>query len=131
MTMSPKYQTTIRIFKQNVLNSIAQRSRFELELKGVLYAVFCLHKWRFKRQSSANDKYDTFKWGDHKANSELDIRFIVNSIRKANTVAAALMNRQQQILWKYQSSSLIYPKAKISTNSIAAKASANQVQLSR
>ena len=118
-------------FKQDVINSIAQRSRFKLELKSVLFAIFCLPKWWCRWKSVAKYKFDTFEWGDRKAKNELDIQFIVSSIRIANAVAAALLNKQQQILCKYQSSSLICAEDTTRSNNVVPKSSLNLTHAER
>ena len=75
------------------------------------------------RKSDAYKKYSTFKWGGSMATNELDIQFILSSIRKANAAVSALLNRQQQILWKYQSSNLIFPDTKANSNYVVFKTS--------
>ena len=48
---------------------------------------------------------------------ELDIKNIVNSIRRSNTLLSVLLTKHQQILCNYQNFSLIYPEVKL--NSVA------------
>ena len=80
------------------------------------------------RKSHAYKKYSTFKWGGSMATNELDIQFIVSSIRKENAAVSALLNRQQQILWKYQSSNLIYPDTNANSNYVVFKTSNYKTQ---
>ena len=73
-----------------------------------------------------NERFKTFKWGEQKINNELDIEFIVKSIRKANTLASVLLNKQQLILWKYQSENLISSEIKPNPHLVASKLALDQ-----
>ena len=46
---------------------------------------------------------------------ELDIKNIVNSIRRSNTLLSVLLTKHQQILCNYQNFSLIYPEVKFNS----------------
>ena len=73
-----------------------------------------------------NERFKTFKWGEQKINNEFDIEFIVKSIRKANTLASVLLNKQQLILWKYQRENLISSEIKPNPHLVVSKLALDQ-----
>ena len=102
------------IFKQRVLSSISKREQYKFEWKTILYLVFCFPNiiWKCRKKTLMNKRFRTYQWGKHKMESELDIQYILKSIRKSNTLLSALLTKHQQILCNYQNSSLIYPEVK-------------------
>ena len=117
-------------FKKKILNSIFQRRKYKFEWKNILYLIFWFPKWVWKcrQKSMMSERIKTIECGESKINKEFDIHFIVDSIRKANTLASVLLSKQQLILWKYNSNNLIFPENKVNSNLVLSKTIPHQVK---
>ena len=96
-------------FKDQVLKSISQLKKSTFKWTDIFYLIFWFPKliWKCREKTALNKQFKVFEWGESKIKKELDIEFIVHSIRKVNILIFLLLNRNQQILWKYQDTKIV------------------------
>ena len=97
------------IINQQIVEFVQKLNEYQFKWTNLFSLIFCapFAKCRKSQSSHAARQRRLFEAGKAKATHELDINFLVSSVRKANLLTSVLLDRRQQILCKYQNANVI------------------------
>ena len=97
------------IINQQIVEFVQKLNEYQFKWTNLFSLIFCVPFAKCRKSQSSNvaRQRRLFEAGKAKATHELDINFLVSSVRKANLLTSVLLDRRQQILCKYQNANVI------------------------